>query len=201
MVHDFASYHNTGDTLAAVKQRWDDILLRLHGGRVVRTSDGREVPAYVSDSRWVFDCPHCGGADLPFRSSGCCLQCGHVYRVVYPADADAAVEILNDRPARARHWHPQNGETVAALAAENERMRNIEPRLALPAEPTRAVLLVDATFDGGTSPLFAALDAVAPTGWTIRWDDKTGTCELEVLGRGDREMRGIARAVGAKERR
>lgn len=83
------------------------------------------VGAYVSEGRWVAECPDCNGAELvtpgdPFM----CLSCGnvligHAYRaVIFPAELAAIEDALAVRAfAVNRNWRP--GEMAAQLRAEN----------------------------------------------------------------------------------
>jgi hypothetical protein len=84
-----------------------------------RTTD-TPLDAYVSDSRWVADCPCRGGiACWPAHEKGCCYDCLSVYRIAFPADAAAAVAVLELRPDPAtRNWFPDR-EDVASLKVEN----------------------------------------------------------------------------------
>ena len=114
--------HMSGITeLSSVQQVeafWREYMLRR--GKVL-TQDDRPVYAYVSDSRWVADCLSCRGGIAVWSENpvGCCLDCGHVYPVVFPKDAEEAVQILLRRPEENRNWMPHNGETVENLKAEN----------------------------------------------------------------------------------
>lgn len=89
-------------------------------GRTTRET-GKTVTAYVSENRWVADCPECGGgiACWELNPYGCCLTCGAIYKVTYPKDHEAAAEILEARPPANRHWFPHRGETLQHLEAEN----------------------------------------------------------------------------------
>lgn len=83
---------------------------------------GETLPAYVSDGRWVADCPHCNGGIgcWPAMPDGCCYDCGRVYAIEFPPSRDlgAAVSVLEKRPEEARHWKPWE-QDVADLKAEN----------------------------------------------------------------------------------
>src|SRR5581483_3580836 len=76
------------------------------------------VTAYVSDNCWTADCPICfnGMATWPGGNpEACCLDCGHIFEVDYPAGQELGevVAALEARPPRNRHWRPQAGETAA----------------------------------------------------------------------------------------
>ena len=103
-------------TIEAQHERWADHLAR-HG--LTMTEDRRVVIAYVSDGRWVAQCPECNGGIACWDENphGCCLDCGHVYRVKFPADHKIAEAILLQRPVNGRHWLP--GEPVVQLEVEN----------------------------------------------------------------------------------
>jgi Zn ribbon nucleic-acid-binding protein len=94
--------------------------------------DQRSVSAYVSDNRWVANCPHCRGGIAVWSENphGVCLDCGHRYAVDFPPPAllDAAVEVLESRAPENRHWDPQT-ETVASLVTENVEHGDPAPQL------------------------------------------------------------------------
>jgi hypothetical protein len=83
--------------------------------------DDRKVTAYVNFSRWVANCPECNGgiACWPEHKQGCCLDCGHVYRVVFPSrpQVELATTALLRVPAKQRHWRPDLGQTAADVVA------------------------------------------------------------------------------------
>lgn len=84
---------------------------------------GETVAAYVSDSRWVADCPRCGAgmAAWPEAPKVCCLDCGSLYAVSFPKPRElaAALTVLEARPDQStRNWRPED-EDVADLKAEN----------------------------------------------------------------------------------
>lgn len=79
--------------------------------------------AYVSDNRWVADCPRCGGGVgcTPGYSRAACYDCGGIITgVSWPAqktvsDGTAALML---RPIQNRHWRPMD-ETPQDLRFEN----------------------------------------------------------------------------------
>lgn len=84
------------------------------------------VAAYVSEGRWVADCPaKCGGALLVTPSDPwyLCVDCGAGWtRVVFPGARIAIEALLMKRSLiagvpKSRNWLV--GETVADLVAEN----------------------------------------------------------------------------------
>jgi hypothetical protein len=89
-------------------------------------TDKRRPLVYVSDNRWVADCPNCGGGIAVWsdHKEACCLDCGRIYRPQFPskAEAERVKEILRLRPFVNRHWRRQEGETVEQLIAENIEM-------------------------------------------------------------------------------
>jgi hypothetical protein len=84
-----------------------------------------ELVAYVSDERWVADCPHCNGGIALWPGTthgGACYDCGTVFRQVDYPDEETIVaveEVFDVRPKYARHWLRNRGETLAHLQAEN----------------------------------------------------------------------------------
>lgn len=125
----------TADDIEAHWQAWGDNRTQ-HRMLPFETAPGRSklhrsnatVDAYVSDGRWVADCPggptgKCAGgmACWPEHERTCCLDCGTVYRVRFPAahEIREATEVLEARPPEARHWHPHRDETVSDLKREN----------------------------------------------------------------------------------
>lgn len=82
------------------------------------------IAAYISGGKWVADCPTCNGgvAAWPDHPRGCCLDCGTVYTVSFPAAAkiQQAAELLAPRSVNDSNWHPHRGETIDQLRHENE---------------------------------------------------------------------------------
>lgn len=82
-----------------------------------------QIAAYVSDNRWVADCPRCrsGVACWPDNPRACCYGCFTVYAVKFPPKRELAnaIELLEQRPPGNRHWHPHLGEKASTLAQEN----------------------------------------------------------------------------------
>lgn len=84
---------------------------------------GAAPVAYVSDSRWVCDCPNCnnGPSVDVVHGFAACFECGAVFtHVTVPtaADARALEDIMSVRPWRNRHWRPGQ-ESLADLEREN----------------------------------------------------------------------------------
>lgn len=84
-----------------------------------------EIFAYVSAGRWVADCatPGCNGgiACWPEHNRGACLDCGHVYAIVFPG-MDERLEgeaLLSYRGEDNQNWRPDKGEKTQMLRAEN----------------------------------------------------------------------------------
>jgi hypothetical protein len=79
-----------------------------------------KVAAYVSDNRWVADCPNCnaGMALLPDVKQVVCLECGEPYSVTWPKERQAIEDALTLRPRKNRHWFPH--ETIDDLTREND---------------------------------------------------------------------------------
>ncbi len=111
-----------------VRERWlthAAIMAARRGGFAARPSHAQleethvRVAAYVSDSRWVADCPACNGgvACWPEMSDGCCFDCGRIYEIVFPKDWRKGVALLELRPQHNRHWLP--GESIDTLKLEN----------------------------------------------------------------------------------
>lgn len=77
------------------------------------------LPAYVSDNRWVADCPACNGGIACWSENprGACYDCGRIYRIRFPDNREAIEAVLAARPVQRRHW--LLGETVDMLKAEN----------------------------------------------------------------------------------
>lgn len=80
------------------------------------------LQAYVSDNRWVAQCPCGGGLGVwPEMDKGCCYDCGTVYTISFPSPAviAEAEAVLDERPEPStRNWRP-DAETPADLKAEN----------------------------------------------------------------------------------
>lgn len=108
-------------TVPAMRAHWDQFLAERRGG--LKTHDGgKTVQAYVSENRWVADCPGCNGGIACWSENpeGCCLTCGGIYKVQYPADHAAIATTLEKRPPLNRNFRV--GETVAQLERENTLM-------------------------------------------------------------------------------
>jgi Zn ribbon nucleic-acid-binding protein len=113
-------------TVPHQEAHWAQFLFDRRFGRVP-VKDARVLTAYVSDNRWVANCPECNGGIAAWDENphGCCLDCGHVYVVKFPKDYKIAEALLLQRPPEHRHWMAHLGEPVANLAAENdEKMRS-----------------------------------------------------------------------------
>lgn len=93
--------------------------------RCAKTLRGADTPAYVSEGRWVIDCPDCGSAQMANRTDHrfMCSDCANIavggkWRpVVWPGDTEAIESVLEQRPVPNQNWAP--GETVEQLAVEN----------------------------------------------------------------------------------
>lgn len=104
--------------LAEVEAFWARFL-HDHRGITSFTVVDDELPAYVSAGRWVALCPYCnaGIGCWDQNPRGCCLECGTVYRIRFPAPAERAIaepELLS-RPKRHQHWFPHLGEKAETL--------------------------------------------------------------------------------------
>jgi len=109
-------------TVAEIHGYWE----RVAEERRIDLTDhtGTVLPAYVNHGRWVANCPNCNGgifgppAHGSHDQTGACLDCGWVYTLDYPVQAQAIERLLLLRPKPDnRNWLP--GETVADLAREN----------------------------------------------------------------------------------
>ena len=95
-------------------------------------ADKRTVVPYINHGRWVADCPECNGGIACWDENprGCCLSCGHVYKVKWqpPDERAAACRALGERADR-RHWNwePHRGETVERLHTENVLREGLAP--------------------------------------------------------------------------
>ena len=87
---------------------------------VDRTKD-EPLEAYANHGRWMADCPVCGSGVAAWTENprGCCLECGTVWTVTFPADHRDAEEVLVLRPLENRNWRPRAGEPIGFLALEN----------------------------------------------------------------------------------
>jgi hypothetical protein len=97
----------------------------------VLDEEHRQVDPYVNQSRWVADCPACGGGMACWDRNpyACCLTCGRMYEVRWqlPAERAEVMRVLAGRPIGNRNWDPRAGETVETLAIENVLMQDVEP--------------------------------------------------------------------------
>jgi hypothetical protein len=91
--------------------------LELHRSR-------KKLHAYVSDGRWVAECPECGGGVALWQENpeACCLDCATVYsKIGWPHEREImeAERVLAARPTNQLHWRSHEGETVEDLKIEN----------------------------------------------------------------------------------
>jgi len=119
------------ETPEQIHVEWDGWAVRCadRGGFANRPDNHELIPsgettfAFVSDGRWVADCLACNGGIAVWvgMADGCCYDCGRVWQIVFPAPVDVAraETVLDKRPETNRHWHPDKGETVEDLKAEN----------------------------------------------------------------------------------
>jgi hypothetical protein len=125
---------NPNASRGAVRAAWGTIsesVLRQHGG--VFPNSGRAEPvqgsntakAYVSDNRWVADCPedgcNAGLSACPANPTAFCFDCGTEVPVVFPPKMAEGIAVLELRPPQNRHWLLVEGEweDVDDLKAQN----------------------------------------------------------------------------------
>lgn len=106
---------------AGVEEHWAEFL-EMRG--ITPHNDDRELVPYVSKSRWVADCPECGGGVALWDENprACCLNCGAVYTQIAwqpPTVRAEASRLLAAREHRHRDWFPHKGETTHRLETEN----------------------------------------------------------------------------------
>lgn len=109
-----------------------ELYLGWHAAQLSRADVARQerrgdmLEARVEHGRWIVDCPVCSVAGArvgmltrPDWGLACCAECGGVYRcLVFPADYEAIVRILLERPSRmTQNWRVP--ETAADLQREN----------------------------------------------------------------------------------
>lgn len=77
------------------------------------------LPAYINLGRWCASCPGCNGGVAAWwgNPNGCCLDCGTVYAIEFPAELAEIEEALTSRPPKHRNWRP--GMDVADLKVGN----------------------------------------------------------------------------------
>lgn len=136
-MHDSRTMHGRPPvaTPDAVRDRWAQHARSLAFGgaswpnrpgahNLVR-APSRPTAAYVSEGRWVADCPWCAGGVSVWlaMTDACCYDCGRVLPVTFPSADDVLVAelLLSARAERKQNWRPDQGETVADLQAENAR--------------------------------------------------------------------------------
>lgn len=125
------AYQDALATPAEFAERQREHFRRL---RLVATPTGRELLAYVSDSRWVANCDVCNGGlgVVPGEAAAVCWVCGSVFSIRFPEPPQmrAILEVLAPRAPRLRNWFPTAEiarrharfapDTPESLAAENE---------------------------------------------------------------------------------
>jgi len=175
---------------------WTEFLER--NGRHV-TPDHRTVDAYVSDNRWLADCPSCGAGIHAWSENPecCCLLCGHLFAVRWPADKSEAEQVLEERPPSARHWQPwgNHPESVDKLERENELMRDVDarPQLSLVESPRQVF-----TVDGCGPDLDDEVLRWAETGYVIRHDMNANEAEVELQRHSDVRAKDIKQKILGK---
>jgi hypothetical protein len=125
----------SGATLAEYERRESTYLAkRMRTGAVTAVIDrDQHASAYISDNRWVADCPVCdAGIGVGHqRRTWPCWECGTVVTVDWPRPAEekAIVAVLRERVPRLRTWvgdpivaarRGQVPDTVESLEWENE---------------------------------------------------------------------------------
>jgi len=166
--------HDVAADVKSVQAFWKDSLARR---KMTPEADDRRVLAYVSENRWLADCPSCGAGISCWDQNpeACCLGCGRVFVVDWPADKAEAERLLEERAPSARHWLPL--EPVANLEAENARYMSVEPRLQVVKEVPRVAFTV-ATTDHEL--LDDDVLRLAKTGYVIAHDAQAGAAEVEL---------------------
>lgn len=127
-VSNMGDAHRTVEEVEAGWRRWaqrEGLTTRRRAGDLsteLRTSR-KTVEAFVSAGKWIASCPECNGgiACWPVHERGCCLDCGTIFRVAWPEEAEIteAVELLRVRPEPQRNWHRHEGEGIEFLRREN----------------------------------------------------------------------------------
>lgn len=114
-------------SVADVENLWEGFLAARGIG--IQDQAG-EVVAYINGSRWVADCPVCGGGMFCWDRNprACCLECGSRFQVRWelPALRSAVIRALAARLPAHRNWDPRRldadgmmVETVEFLRREN----------------------------------------------------------------------------------
>lgn len=91
-----------------------------HAAKQPVTVSGTPLTAYVSENRWVADCPRCRSGIALGRTwgyAGCFGCCTSYPTVIWPEDAALIEDVLLARPPENRHWLPV--ETAEQLVDEN----------------------------------------------------------------------------------
>lgn len=85
------------------------------------------LPAYVSDGRWVVDCP-CGSGALASHewAVAICPDCGTIHPAAFPDDREMVEAVLVARPARNRHYFPHEDTAERRGLARAERLEDLE---------------------------------------------------------------------------
>lgn len=180
-------------------EHWAWYLREKRGGLTIQNDLGHEpLPVYANHGNWIANCPHCNGGiaspplDWP-NPTGCCLTCGHLYRLTVPhPEVVAAIEpVLAKRPMHAQNWEP--GDDVERMKMENQRHEaGLNPAgeivVSKPHEPVWAA-------QEWEREKALAVSVALGTGYTIRHNDATGIDQLEAIGRTDSELAKAAKAA------
>lgn len=120
--------HRTVEDVEAAWQRWAD-----REGLTVRRRQGdystdlrrsrKAIVVHISGGKWIGDCPECRGgvAGWPCHPHGACLDCGTIFKLLYPTPAECLelADLLRVRPERERNYFPHLGEDIEMVRREN----------------------------------------------------------------------------------
>lgn len=137
---------STGATFEDVRRSWlaytgrpNFTGFRMRYGERNWIQTEEHVQAYISDNRWVADCPYeyCNAGMMvsPGHEYCACYDCGHIYLVDFPEDLKTAVEVLEARSVlSSRNWNPRT-EKVSDLKAENKKRGLPLKRVVVQSKP------------------------------------------------------------------
>lgn len=127
------------ETVAAVEAAWRKFARQgfeeRDGERTLLdlTETMPPLPARVNAGRWIADCLFCSGGIAAWSENprGCCLSCGRVYLIVFPADVEQIETVLMARPATSTRNYDPLTETLDDLKRENaEHLARLDERIA-----------------------------------------------------------------------
>lgn len=121
-----AGAHQTVQDVEEAWERWADregLPIRRRQGDFstdLKTSR-KTVEVYISGGKWLGNCPNCNGGipGWPNHPRGCCLDCGTIFQLDYPPEAETLelAKLMSARDEIDRNYFRHLGETLDDVRA------------------------------------------------------------------------------------